>query len=113
MELGVGFKEELQGEAVKQDGLATVVWHEGKEKYFVNLLDTDLKKVFNMRQYRKEKYMQDGRHLLVLTQNGFHRELLEEIRHVELLGSASARSGRILGTFRGMSCPSKDVLNFF
>ncbi|KRG13890.1 hypothetical protein ACA30_13200 [Virgibacillus soli] len=85
MELGVGFKEELQGEAVKQDGLATVVWHEGKEKYFVNLLDTDLKKVFNMRQYRKEKYMQDGRHLLVLTQNGFHRELLEEIRHVDYL----------------------------
>lgn len=84
-EMGVAFKEKLTGSSIRHDGLDTVVWHEGEEKYFVNLLDTDLKKIFNLLRYRKEKYAEDGRKLLVLSQIAFHKELLEEIRHIDYL----------------------------
>ncbi len=36
------------------DGLERIVRHEGEEKYLVNLLDTDLVKIYNIRQYRKK-----------------------------------------------------------
>jgi len=41
--------------------------HEGKEKYLVNLLDTDLVKIYNIRQYRKEMYELDGRKVLIIS----------------------------------------------
>src|SRR5699024_6098459 len=37
------------------NGLSTVVRHEGEEKYFVNLLDSDLIKMHDIHSYRKEQ----------------------------------------------------------
>jgi len=61
-----------------------VVQHNGQEKYLVNLLDTDLMKVYSLRKYRKETSVQDQGRLLVLTHmQEFHRQLLKDIHHIE------------------------------
>ncbi|MEK5069598.1 replication-relaxation family protein [Sporosarcina sp. FSL K6-1508] len=70
------------------DGLERVVRHNGEEKYLVNLLDTDLVKVYNIKQYRKEMYELDGRKVLIVTTSNtrkMHEQLLEEIYHVDYL----------------------------
>ena len=72
----------------KYDGLERIVRHEGEEKYLVNLLDTDLVKIYNIRQYRKEMYELDGRKVLVITTpmtRHTHEQLLGEIHHVDFL----------------------------
>lgn len=68
-------------------GLSTIVKHQGEEKYLVNLLDSDLIKLFDMHAYRKEQYLLDGRKILAITTNALfrsHQEILETIQHVEL-----------------------------
>ncbi len=90
-ELGVSFKERLKGPSICHDGLDTIVWHEGEEKYFVNLLDTDLKKIHHMLRYRKESYREDGRKLLVLTHVDLHSKLLKEIFHIDYLAVHPSR----------------------
>ncbi|WP_262173255.1 replication-relaxation family protein [Saccharococcus sp. Marseille-Q5394] len=70
------------------DGLERIVRHEGEEKYLVNLLDTDLVKIYNVRQYRKEMYELDGRKVLLITTSmtrPMHEQLLGEIHHVDYL----------------------------
>ena len=70
------------------DGLERIVRHEGEEKYLINLLDTDLVKIYNIRQYRKEMYELDGRKVLVITtpMTGHTREqLLGEVHHIDFL----------------------------
>ncbi|MFC5591689.1 replication-relaxation family protein [Sporosarcina soli] len=72
----------------KYDGLERIVRHEGEEKYLINLLDTDLVKIYNIRQYRKEMYELDGRKVLVITTpmtRHTHEQLLGEIRHIDYL----------------------------
>lgn len=63
-----------------------VVLHEGKEKYLVNLLDTDLMKFHKINRYRKEAYEKDGRPILVLTHMKHkHQALLQNIKHIDYL----------------------------
>lgn len=73
----------------KQDGLNVVVQQNGgEEKYYVNLLDTDLMKVYNMLQYRKEEYEREGRKLLVITNPQLypiHKHILRNIQHIDFL----------------------------
>lgn len=73
----------------KYSGLNCIVEHRGEEKYFVNLVDNDLKKVFNIQQYRKEDYELDGRKVLVYVINDMKKDLYEEVfqnyHHVEYL----------------------------
>lgn len=72
----------------KYSGLNCVVIHKGEEKYFVNLVDSDLKKVFDIQQYKKEDYEQDGRKVLVYVNSSMkhiHEESLNSYRHVEYL----------------------------
>lgn len=77
----------LPGLKKSHKGLSTIVRHNGEEKYLVNLLDSDLIKIFDMHAYRKEKYLMDGRKILTLTTNNllsFHAEMLKPIQHAEL-----------------------------
>lgn len=63
-----------------------VVLHEGKEKYLVNLLDTDLMKFHKINRYRKEAYEKDGRPVFVLTHmKEKHQNLLQNIRHIDYI----------------------------
>lgn len=68
------------------DGLRTVVKHEGEEKFLINLLDNDLKKIYQIKNYRKEHYETDGRRVLVVTHmKETHKELLQYIHHIDYL----------------------------
>lgn len=78
----------VSGSKKQYDGLERVVRHNGEEKYLVNLLDTDLVKVYNIKQYRKEMYELDGRKVLLVTTpntRDMHEQLLEEIHHIDYL----------------------------
>ncbi|WP_199860702.1 replication-relaxation family protein [Oceanobacillus damuensis] len=69
-------------------GLDQVVHHNGEEKYLVNLLDTDLVKIYNMKRYRKEDYEMDGRKVLVITEphlKSIHHKLLESVHHIDYM----------------------------
>lgn len=67
-------------------GLDTVVRHEGEKKYFVNMLDNDMKKLHIVNNYRKERYEADGKKVLLVTNMGnLYRDLLKNIHHVEFL----------------------------
>lgn len=68
------------------DGLTYIAEHNGKEKYVVNMLDTDLVKVYNISHYTVEKYNIDKRPVLVITNEileSTHRDLLHSTKHVE------------------------------
>ena len=68
------------------NGFDQVVYHHGEEKYLINLLDSDLVKVYNIKNYRKDEYKMDGRKVLVVTEPNLkviHQKLLENIHHVE------------------------------
>jgi len=68
------------------NGLSTVVRHEGEEKYFVNLLDSDLIKMHDIHSYRKEQYELDGRKMLAITTNALinkQQEMLQAIKHID------------------------------
>ncbi|GAB3051310.1 replication-relaxation family protein [Virgibacillus ainsalahensis] len=70
------------------DGLSQIVQYRGEEMYFVNLLDTDVVKITNILQYRKDRYERIGRKVLVLTHPGLrhkHAELLQHVHHAEFL----------------------------
>lgn len=72
----------------RHDGLDFVVDHNGEEKYIVNLIDTDLVKVDNIRRYTVDQYMLDKRRVLVVTMPQIiqrHRELLKNVKHVDYL----------------------------
>lgn len=90
-ELPLEFKRYLKQTEVsaKYSGLNCIVEHDGKEKYFVNLVDNDLKKVFNIQQYRKEDYETDGRKVLVYVIGGMREEIYESLfrnyHHVEYM----------------------------
>ncbi|KIL74700.1 hypothetical protein SD78_1769 [Bacillus badius] len=64
--LGVHVLKRLSPVETRWSALNTIVEHNGEEKYFLNLLDTDLSKIFSASQYRKERYEAEGRKLLVL-----------------------------------------------
>ncbi len=69
-------------------GFHHIVQHNGEEKYFINLLDTDIVKINHVLAYRKDRYMRNGRKVLVLTHAGLrptHERLLKHIHHVEFL----------------------------
>lgn len=69
-----------------ETGLERIVKHNGEEKYLVNLLDNDLKKIYQIKSYRKENYEMDGRRVLVLTNMySLHKELLKHVHHVDFL----------------------------
>ena len=80
---GIRMIRRLEPDEAMWEGMNTIVLHEGEEKYFVNLMDTDLKKIFAIKQYRKEKYEQDGRKVLVLSQIEQHRDWLSDIHHID------------------------------
>lgn len=85
-ELGLEFKRRLSPEEITIPTLNTIVKHNGEEKYFVNLMDTDLRKIYDVKQYRREIYQRTGRKVLVLTHiRSKHEELLNMIHHVEYL----------------------------
>lgn len=90
-EIPLKFKRYLKQTEVsaKYSGLNCIVEHDGKEKYFVNLVDNDLKKVFNIQQYRKEDYETDGRKVLVYVIGGMREEIYEGLfrnyHHVEYM----------------------------
>lgn len=84
----LSFKTSSVSGMKQHDGLKRVVRHNGEEKYLVNLLDTDLVKVYNIKQYRKEMYELDGRKVLVVTTSNtraLHEQLLASIHHVDYL----------------------------
>lgn len=69
-----------------QEGLSTVVEHEGEEKYFVSLIDNDLVKINNIRNYNTDRYERDGRKVLIATvpQLKKHQQaMLKTIHHAE------------------------------
>ncbi|OZU89040.1 hypothetical protein CIL03_08460 [Virgibacillus indicus] len=69
-------------------GLNQVVSHNGEEKYLVNLLDSDLVKIYNIKRYRKEDFGMDGRKVLVVTEpnlKAIHQNLLESVHHVDFI----------------------------
>lgn len=66
----------------------TVVEHEGKEKYLINLLDNDLRKVHAIQGYHYDHYTRDGRRILLLTNDNLssmHKNLLRHVHHVDYL----------------------------
>lgn len=66
----------------------SVVEHEGAEKYLVNLLDNDLRKVHALRGYHHDHYKRDGRRILLLTNDNLsavHRNLLRHVHHIDYL----------------------------
>lgn len=66
----------------------TVVIHEGEEKYLINLLDNDLRKVHAIQGYHYDHYKRDGRRILLLTNDNLspvHRNLLRHVHHVDYL----------------------------
>lgn len=73
----------------KYAGLNCIVEHRGEEKYFMNLVDMDLKKVFHIQQYHRDDFEQDGRKVLVCALNNmqvdFYRKLFKNYHHVEIL----------------------------
>lgn len=72
----------------KYPGLDCLVTHQGEEKYFVNLVDNDLRKVFELQQYKKEEFEKDGRKVLVYvihSMKQIHEEALRNYHHVEYL----------------------------
>lgn len=90
-EVPLEFKRYLSRREVhsKYSGLNCIVNHNGEEKYFVNLIDNDLRKVFDIQQYRKEDYEMDGRKVLVYVIGDMKEEIYEELlgnyRHVEYI----------------------------
>lgn len=90
-EVPLEFKRYLSRQEVhsKYSGLNCIVNHNGEEKYFVNLIDNDLRKVFDIQQYRKEDYEMDGRKVLVYVIGDMKEEIYEELlgnyRHVEYI----------------------------
>src|SRR5699024_3110829 len=67
-------------------GLKTVVIHEDEEKYFVNMLNNDLRKLNTIRYYRKERYEEDGRRVLIATNiEETYPKLLSDIHHIDYL----------------------------
>ncbi len=81
----VSFKTHFKNQ---KSGLNLIVDYNNQEYYFVNLLDTDMKKIYNIKQYRKEDYERNGRKVLVLTNNQLsksHKEALKDTHHVEYL----------------------------
>lgn len=66
----------------------TVVIHEGEEKYLINLLDNDLRKIHAIQGYHYDHYNRDGRPVLLLTNENLspvHRNLLRHVHHVDYL----------------------------
>lgn len=101
-ESGLSFKRRFKHSELnpKYSGLDTVVLHDGEEKYFVNLLDNDLKKIYEIRQYRKEYYETDGRKVLVYVMDQLreiHEELLKDVHHVEYLEGNANVMNHLLG----------------
>lgn len=67
-----------------------LVEYQGKQMYFVDLLDNDLMKIEEIRNYRKEQYEHDGRKVLALTSKenfhmDFHKKMLGDISHIDYL----------------------------
>jgi len=67
-----------------------VVKHNGEEKYFVDLLNNDLMKIYDIKNYRKEDFERDGKKMLVLTSNAnfhmyYHKQMLSDIQHIEYI----------------------------
>lgn len=105
-ESGLSFKRRFKHNELnsKYSGLDTVVEHEGEEKYFVNLLDNDLKKIYEIRQYRKEFFEKDGKKVLVYVMDqlrDIHEELLRDIHHVEYLEGDANVMNYLLGIAEG------------
>lgn len=82
---GIRRIEQMDRSEAAWDGMTTIVEYMDEEMYFINLMDSDLKKIFEIRQYRQEKYEKDGRKVLVLSQIPNHKEWLSEVHHVEYL----------------------------
>lgn len=65
-----------------------VVDHKGEEKYLINLLDNDLRKVGAMQGYHYDHFTRDGRRILLLTNDKLystHQHLLRHVHHVDYL----------------------------
>src|SRR5699024_7421579 len=67
-----------------------LVEYEGKEYYLVNMLNNNLANIHHIKQYTREKYMADGRKLLILVEkstNGViqYEKLMESVHHAEFI----------------------------
>lgn len=82
----LSFKSSFERNKVKNNTLRHIVEHNGEEKFFVNLIDTDLKKISDINLYHVEDYEKDGRKVLVLTHiRDIHERYLNDIHHLEYL----------------------------
>lgn len=84
----VSFKRRLELDEINSSYsmLRTIIEYDGKEMYLVNLLDSDLVKINQIRQYRKEDYEREGREVLVVSHiPKAHAEFLEGYPHVKYL----------------------------
>lgn len=55
-----------------------LIRHNGDEKYLVNLLDTDLMKIHDLKRYLTHQYQEDGHRVLIMTHmRDKHEELLD------------------------------------
>jgi len=71
-----------------QNYFETVVEYEGDEYYLVNMLDYNLTNLYHIRNYTNERYKEDGRKVLLLSdskRNVNYQKILEGIGHVEYL----------------------------
>lgn len=94
-EMNIFIEEELKfriiKDAVRPFGFhdqvfQTVVEDDGEEKFIVNLLDSDLKKILDLMKYTKDLYEAAGRKVIVLSGGKMfdvHQKLLEHYPHIE------------------------------
>lgn len=71
-----------------QNYFKTVVEYEGNEYYLINMLDYNLTNLYHIRNYTNERYNEDGRKVLLLSdskRNVNYQKILEGIGHVEYL----------------------------
>lgn len=67
-----------------------LVEYEGDEYYLVNMLNNNLANIHHIKQYTREKYMADGRKLLILVEkstNGViqYEKLMESVHHTQFI----------------------------
>lgn len=72
-------KKQIQGTLFEQ-----IVRHEAQDKYFVNLLDTDLMKVYTLKRYHKDRFEREGKRVVVLTHmRSMHEKMLGTVEHID------------------------------